>query len=51
MKILLASDGKTLESSIAKRFGHANYYLIYDDVSKKALKALKKLKRRNEKTP
>ena len=34
MKILLATDGKTLESKIAKRFGHANYYLIFDNESK-----------------
>jgi len=34
MKILLATDGKTLESKIAKRFGHANYYLIFDRESK-----------------
>ncbi len=34
MKILLATDGKTLESKIAKRFGHANYYQIYDHESK-----------------
>jgi len=34
MKILLSTDGKTLESKIAKRFGHANYYLIYDHKSK-----------------
>jgi predicted Fe-Mo cluster-binding NifX family protein len=30
MKILFAADDKTLESKIAKRFGHAKYYLIYD---------------------
>jgi len=30
MKILLATDSDTLESKIAKRFGHAAYYLIYD---------------------
>jgi predicted Fe-Mo cluster-binding NifX family protein len=30
MKILLATDGNSLESFIAKRFGHANYYLIYN---------------------
>jgi len=30
MKILLATDGETLDSKIAKRFGHAHYYLIYD---------------------
>ncbi len=34
MKILLATDGKALESKIAKRFGHANYYLIFDNESK-----------------
>jgi len=35
MKILLATDGETLESKIAKRFGHANYYLIFDNESNK----------------
>ena len=30
MKILFASDDPRLESKIAKRFGHANYYIIYD---------------------
>jgi len=34
MKILLATDGKTLSSKIAKRFGEAPYYLIYDAESK-----------------
>jgi predicted Fe-Mo cluster-binding NifX family protein len=34
VKVLLATNGKTLESKIAKRFGHANYYLIYDNESK-----------------
>jgi predicted Fe-Mo cluster-binding NifX family protein len=34
MKILFATDGETFESKIAKRFGHANYYLIYDSESK-----------------
>ena len=34
MKILLATDGKTIKSKIAKRFGHANYYLIFDTESK-----------------
>ena len=33
MKILLATDGETLESKIAKRFGHANYYLIFENES------------------
>ncbi|MCD6366859.1 MAG: NifB/NifX family molybdenum-iron cluster-binding protein [Bacteroidales bacterium] len=30
MKVLLATEGNTLESKIAKRFGEAPYYLIYD---------------------
>ncbi len=30
MKILLTTDGDSLESKISKRFGEANYYLIYD---------------------
>ncbi len=30
MKVLLVTDEPNLESKIAKRFGHANYYLIYD---------------------
>ncbi|NOX17426.1 MAG: dinitrogenase iron-molybdenum cofactor biosynthesis protein [Chlorobi bacterium] len=31
MKILFAADGKTMDAPIAKRFGHAEYYLIFDD--------------------
>jgi len=34
MKILLATDGDTMESKIAKRFGEAPYYLIYDSETK-----------------
>lgn len=34
MEILLAADGDNLESKIDKRFGEANYYLIYDTDSK-----------------
>ena len=34
MKLLFATEGETLESKIAKRFGHAPYYLIYDTESK-----------------
>jgi len=30
MLILLGSDGRNLESPIAKRFGHANYYIIFN---------------------
>ncbi len=30
MKILFVTDEPNMESKIAKRFGHANYYLIYD---------------------
>jgi predicted Fe-Mo cluster-binding NifX family protein len=34
MLIVLGSDGNSLESPIAKRFGHANYYLLYNNESK-----------------
>jgi predicted Fe-Mo cluster-binding NifX family protein len=34
MKILLAVNDRSMNSKIAKRFGHANYYLIYDRDSK-----------------
>lgn len=30
MLILFGSDGNDLESMIAKRFGHANYFIFYD---------------------
>ena len=33
MKALIAADGKTLGSSISKRFGHARWYLIVDPES------------------
>ena len=35
MKILLATDGDSLKSKIAKRFGEAPYYLIFDSETKK----------------
>jgi len=35
MKILLATESNSLESKIAKRFGEAPYYLIYDSETKK----------------
>ncbi len=34
MKLLLTTDGETLESKIAKRFGEAKYYIIYDTETK-----------------
>jgi predicted Fe-Mo cluster-binding NifX family protein len=30
MKILIGSDGKTLDSLVSKRFGHSAYFLMYD---------------------
>ena len=30
MKILIAANGATLDSTVAKRFGHAPYYLYVD---------------------
>ena len=35
MKVLLATESNTLEGKIAKRFGEAPYYLIYDSETKK----------------
>ncbi len=34
MKILLTTEGETLDSKIAKRFGEAPYYLVYDSETK-----------------
>ncbi|MFZ6033938.1 MAG: NifB/NifX family molybdenum-iron cluster-binding protein [Melioribacter sp.] len=30
MKIIIGSDGNTLESQVSKRFGRAAYYIFYD---------------------
>lgn len=30
MKVLIAADGPTLDSAVAKRFGHAECYLLID---------------------
>lgn len=30
MLVLIGADGNRLESPIAKRFGHANYFIVYD---------------------
>ena len=35
MLILLGTDENSLDSQIAKRFGHANYYLQYNTENKK----------------
>ena len=34
MLILIGSDGNKLESPIAKRFGHADYFIIYNTETK-----------------
>jgi len=34
MKIFIGTDTAELSSKIAKRFGHANYYIIYNTESK-----------------
>jgi predicted Fe-Mo cluster-binding NifX family protein len=34
MLLLIGADGNNLESSIAKRFGHAGYYLMYNTKAK-----------------
>lgn len=33
MLVLIGSDGNNLESTIAKRFGHANYYILFNSES------------------
>ncbi len=35
MLILLGSDGKDLQRSVSKRFGHSNYFIVYDTESSK----------------
>ena len=35
MKLLFTTDGETLDSTIAKRFGEAKFYIIYDTETKK----------------
>ncbi len=37
MKYLVAATGKRLDSKVAKRFGHPDYHLIVDSVSKKII--------------
>lgn len=34
MLILIGSDGNNLESAVAKRFGHANYLILFDTETK-----------------
>ncbi len=34
MKILIGADGNNLESMVSKRFGHSNYFILYDTNSK-----------------
>jgi predicted Fe-Mo cluster-binding NifX family protein len=34
MRILIGTNNESLTSKIAKRFGHAEYYLIYDNKNK-----------------
>ncbi len=34
MLILLGSDGNNLQSLVAKRFGHANYFILFDTETK-----------------
>lgn len=33
MKVVIAANGPTLDSSVAKRFGHAPYYLLVDSAT------------------
>jgi predicted Fe-Mo cluster-binding NifX family protein len=36
MKVLIAANGPTLDSPVAKRFGHAPYYLYVDSETEQA---------------
>jgi predicted Fe-Mo cluster-binding NifX family protein len=36
MIICIGTDGNDIESRVAKRFGHAEYYIIYNTVNKKS---------------
>jgi predicted Fe-Mo cluster-binding NifX family protein len=42
MKITFGADGNTLDSKVSKRFGHAEYYVIYDADTQK-IKAIKNI--------
>lgn len=42
MLVVIGSDGDTLESKVAKRFGHANYFVRYD-TNTKSLESFKNL--------
>lgn len=33
MLIVIGSDGNTLDSQVSKRFGHSNYFVLYDTSS------------------
>ncbi|GJQ63564.1 MAG: hypothetical protein SCALA702_26170 [Melioribacteraceae bacterium] len=45
MKTIIGADGNRLEDIVAKRFGHADYYLIYDhnDKTYSAIKNIEEL--------
>jgi predicted Fe-Mo cluster-binding NifX family protein len=34
MLLLISSDGNNLQSTIAKRFGHANYFILFNTKTK-----------------
>lgn len=42
MLILIGSDGNSLESQIAKRFGHANYFILFN-TEKKSFEAFENI--------
>lgn len=35
MLLLIGADGNNLDSAVAKRFGHAEYYIMFDTESRK----------------
>jgi predicted Fe-Mo cluster-binding NifX family protein len=42
MLILIGSDGNSFESQIAKRFGHANYFILFN-TEKKSFEAIENI--------
>jgi len=42
MLVLIGSDGNSLESAIAKRFGHANYFILFN-TEKKSFEAIENI--------
>ncbi len=47
MLLLIGSDGRTVDSAVAKRFGHASYFILFDTTSK-TVTAVKNIDERHD---